>query len=487
MIGSLFSFYVTKHKIISLILIISIFIFVLIIAILKHKLKYFIIPVLTFIFSCSFYNISINNFNKSVETVPATITARIYSISNEDNGVLRVKADECKFDGKNVNTNINVLIYDSQSIFANIEVGRIISFTPNKFYKSDLEYNNSTPNAKMFYENLKYTVTCKYEDVSFYELDKTFVEKIKEHVKDNLAGNLTNENVEIAYSALFGDKDYISEEQYSAYRLSGIAHVLAVSGLHVSIIVSILITILSLFRTNGWLKFVIVALFLGLYAYICNFSVSVIRASIMSLMAMLALLLGKEYDPLTAVGFAGIIIFLINPLCIYDISFLMSFACALGIILFSKPISIALQKAKITKRVADAIALSSATLISLIFISAYYFHNFNAISLIANILLIPVFTIAFSIVFVVSLLSLIFSSITVILSPINYIFDFINVVATVLGNLKYANLTTIQFNFIVIPIYFILLFIISRICVARDKNKVIISLPILAIMLLFLI
>ena len=115
------------------------------------------------------------------------------------------------------------------------------------------------------------------------------------------------------------------------------------------------------------------------------------------------------------------------------------------------------------------------------------FNNFNAISLIANILLIPVFTIAFSIVFVVSLLSLIFSSITVILSPINYIFDFINVVATVLGNLKYANLTTIQFNFIVIPIYFILLFIISRICVARDKNKVIISLPILAIMLLFLI
>lgn len=487
MIGILFAFYITKYKVVSLIAIFFIFAIVVTIAVIKRKIVYLLIPVFAFIFACSIFNISVNSFNNNANINPTNIYCRVYSISSVDNGIIRVKADNCKFDGKGYKTNINILIYDDESNFKNVEIGSVISFKPIKFYKSDLEYNSSIPNSKMFSDNLKYTATCNIDNLMVQKIDKTFVEKIKQNIKDNLSGNLSNENVEIAYSALFGDKELLSEEQYSAYRLSGIAHLLAVSGLHVTIIVAIISKILSLMKVKGWANLIVISIFLLLYAYVCNFSVSVVRASVMSIILLLSVLLGREYDSLTSIGFAGIIIFCMNPLCVFDISFLMSFSCVLGIVLFSKPFSMVLQKAKMPNKVADAFAISASTLLTLMVISAFYFNNFNVISLIANVIIIPIFTIVFSVVFVVSLMSLIIPFITVVLSPLNYVFDFINVMASFLGNLNFANFSTAEVNFIGVPIYFVLLLIISRICVAKHINKLLISMPILAIMVLCLL
>ena len=486
MLGSLFAFYVTRYLAISIIVASLIFGLTITVAILKRKVKYFLIPLTAFVFAVSIFNISTYAFNKDNISKPNTIQARVYSISSTKQGYMVLKADSCKFDEKEKRTNLTIYVYDDESLFNDIEIGSIIKFKPKNFYKSDLNYHD-IPDAKMFADNLKYTATTDIESVSLLGVDKTFVEKIKQEIKTNLSGNLTNENVELAYSALFGDKELLGEEQYRAYRLSGVAHLLAVSGLHVSIIVAVISKILYLCKVKGWYNFAIIVLFLVFYAYICNFSVSVLRAGIMSLLVLLSALLHREYDPLTSIGLAGIVVFIINPLCVFDISFLMSFGCAFGIVLFSKPISIALKAMKMPNKVADAMAITLSTLLSLIIISAYFFQNFNMISIIANLIIIPIFTMAFSVVFVVSLLSLIVPHIAVVLNPFNYIFDLINIFATTLGNFKYANISTTALNFIAVPVYFALLFMISRICVAKHTNKIIISLSILAILALCLL
>jgi len=231
----------------------------------------------------------------------------------------------------------------------------------------------------------------------------------------------------------------------------------------------------------------LVSAFLLAYSYICGFTSSVLRASIMAIISLLAVKFGREYDPLTAIGFAGIVIFLTNPLCMFDISFLMSFGCALGIVLFNKPIKLALTKIKIPNKIADSLSITISTLLALIVINAVFFRNLNVISLIANVIIIPIFAFAFSVVFIVSLFALIIPHVSIILVPINYLFDLVNVIATTLGNLSFANITTAGLNFIAIPIYFVLIFMISRICIATRYNKVTISLLLLAILVLCLV
>ena len=202
---------------------------------------------------------------------------------------------------------------------------------------------------------------------------------------------------------------------------------------------------------------------------------------------LLAPMFFREYDTLSSIALSGIIIYLINPLSAFDPGFLMSFACVIGIAILNKPITNALNHCKLPKWLVDSLSISASTMIALVFIMAHFFNTFNAISLIANLILIPIFTFAFVIVFIVSIISLVLPFVTIVLYPINYVFDFINIVATILGNLPISNFLTISFDYIAILLYMLLLLFISRICVANRRTKVILSLPTVALMVLCLL
>ena len=486
LLGTVFSFYFLKEIAFTITLSITIALALLLLAIYKKKPQYFLVPLISFIVGIGMYHLSIFNFNKTVDYVPTSIQARIYNVSNESNGMIAVECDSCVFDDNKINDNISLYIYDDSGLFENVEVGSIIKFKPYRFYKSDLFYYE-TPNTSIYSKDLKYSVSVLMKDVTYIKTDKTFAEIIREKVKDNLYLGLTNENAEIAYSALFGDKDLLSDKQYSAYKLSGVAHLLAVSGLHVGIIVAILNKLCKWLKVKKWYKFSLVAVFLLLYAYLCGFSISIVRASIMSLVLLLAGIFQREYDSFNSISIAGIVIFFMNPLCIFDVGFLLSFSCVIGITMLYKPIRRAFAKAHIPKVVADSVAISLSTTIAIVFIMAYYFKTLNVISIIANVILIPIFTLAFEIIFVVSIISLFLPFVSYILYPVNYILSFINIIATILGNLAISNFNTLEFNFIAIVIYFVLLLFLGRFCTARYQYKMLTALPIVALLFYCLI
>ncbi len=486
LLGSVFSFYAPKNTVLTIITTISIAVALTIIAILKKKPQYVLVPVIAFGVGLGLYNLAVFNFNKSVDYTPSSIQARIYNIVDEYDGMIKVEADSLKFDDKKINDNIIIYIYDNDGLFENIEIGSLIEFEPYRFYKSDLFYYD-TPSSSLYEDDLKYTTSAFMINVKHISTDKTFAEAIRERVKDNLELGLTNENAEIAYSALFGDKDLLSDKQYSVYKLSGVAHLLAVSGLHVGIIVGILNLIFKKLKVKGWLKFFVTAVFLMLYMYICDYSVSIIRATIMSLILLLSQILHKQYDSFNSISVAGIVIFLINPFCVFDVAFLLSFSCVIGITMLYRPIRRALAKTHMNAKIRDAAAISLATSIAIVMIMAFYFRTLNVISLIANVILIPIFTVAFSIVFVVSIVSIPFSIVSYVLMPVDYIFNLINLIATTLGNLSISNFNTIEFNYIAIIIYFVLLLFISRFCTAKYQYKIVSALPIVALLFYCLI
>ena len=478
LLGSVFAFYINTHKLVASLIALFILALLIVVSLWKNKAKYLFIPLVAFVIGCLAYNLAVLNFNSTnLVKTPETIQVRISNISSERNGVMMVEADSCIFDDVECDGNLRLYIHDSTGLFENIAVGNIIKFKPYKFYKTDLFYYD-TPNARTYAKNLKYTTIVYAYNIEYISTDKNIAEQFKNNVKDNLSLGLSNENVEIVYSALFGDKDLLSNKKYSAYKLSGVAHLLAVSGLHVGIIVAILNFIFNKLNANKWAKFVFISLFLGLYAYLCGFSISVVRASIMALVLMFARNTGRQYDSLNSIGIAGIVIFIINPLCIFDVGFLLSFACVLGITLFYATFSALFQHTKMNKKLADSLAISLATSLSFLIIMKCYFKTVNAISLVANVILIPIFTFGFTFVFILSLLSLVVRQIAYLMYPANYIFDFINLSANILGHLPISNFETIDVAFISILVYFVLLLFLSRFCTAKKSHKLLASVPI---------
>ena len=140
-----------------------------------------------------------------------------------------------------------------------------------------------------------------------------------------------------AKALLLGDGSDLTYEEDTAFKVSGIRHIIAVSGLHVSILFSVIYLISGRRRVMTVLLGAPVVL---LFAAVAGFNPSVTRACIMQILMMAALLFDREYDPPTALSFAALCMLAVNPLVITSVSFQLSVGCMAGIFLFSERIRI---------------------------------------------------------------------------------------------------------------------------------------------------
>lgn len=137
---------------------------------------------------------------------------------------------------------------------------------------------------------------------------------------------MTPEGFALLAGLLFGEKNYIDEDAYEGFRQSGMAHIFAVSGLHVGLLYAVLLKL-----TRTWRKDVSFFLMLGIlvtYAALSNFSISVLRASGMTLAALLSGPLRCRYDLTSAASGAALLLMTANPYQLFDAGFQLSFLAA---------------------------------------------------------------------------------------------------------------------------------------------------------------
>ena len=161
-------------------------------------------------------------------------------------------------------------------------------------------------------------------------LDK--VAHLRRWLTEALEATFPKDVFPFAQALLLGDTSAIDYETDTEFKISGIRHVIAVSGLHVSILVALLSAV-TFHR-----RFVTVPVGLAvlvLFAALAGFSPSVSRACIMAGLMLLAMLFGREYDGPTALAFAAGVMLLCNPLVITSVSFQLSVASVAGIYLFT--------------------------------------------------------------------------------------------------------------------------------------------------------
>ncbi len=225
--------------------------------------------------------------------------------------------------------------------------------------------------------------------------------RIREQIFNNFSKYMTESNADIASALLFSHKNDWESEDRTIFTKLGVAHIFAVSGMHISLMASILYFVLKKLKAGKILRFLCTALALGIYAYVCGFSPATQRALLMFLYMGLAGILFRPYHSIFALSFAGLIILAINPLTLYSASFIFSFSAMLGIILLAKRIrsfflsrhffkAIYSHRLKsFLRQVFSLLSISISAQIAVLLPSIYYYGQINLTSLLFNLLLIP--------------------------------------------------------------------------------------------------
>lgn len=191
---------------------------------------------------------------------------------------------------------------------------------------------------------------------------------------------------------LLGDSSLLSYQEDTAFRVSGIRHIIAVSGLHVSILFSL---VYSLVGKHRYLTALICIPVLFLFAAVVGFTPSIVRACIMQTLMMIALLLKREPDPPTALAFAALVILMINPMMITSVSLQLSVGCVMGILLFSRRISTFLLKrlgwptgrslrARLARWFSGSVAVTASAMAITTPLVAVYFGMVSVIGVVTN-------------------------------------------------------------------------------------------------------
>ena len=468
--GILVKNFISKQTIITIIGIVIVLGILLFYSILHKKFKYFVIIGLTFILGFSIYGVYINTrTHKAPNMCENTAVGTVASIKTYDD-CLGLLLEDVKVGDNKLDYNVNLYYYNTyQEGYIKLDIGSKISFNiesqgvPDQFNKEGLPHTyNFKNNIGAEFET--YEVTLLNEKASI----KT---SLLGRIRENLRLGLNNLNGEMIYSAMFGDKSELNHDLYDSYKSSGVAHLLAVSGLHVGLVVALLNWLMKKCRVKGWWRVGVIGILLVGYAYLCGFSYSIIRASIMAMVLMIAPLLFSEYDLLSSICFAGSLILLIDPIAVFDLSALLSFGCVLGIAMLYPIFKHWLHKVPVKGGIKDAFSISLATIVSTFAVMTYFFGYIQPIGLISNILIIPIFGVLFTITFIVTMLSLVLPFLSFALILLNPLFEWLNWFIIFIANHTKSILIP-NINFLSVLLFFVVIAFASKFNLKKGITKI---------------
>ncbi|MBS4173601.1 DNA internalization-related competence protein ComEC/Rec2 [Bacillus sp. FJAT-49736] len=215
--------------------------------------------------------------------------------------------------------------------------------------------------------------------VKLKRMREAALEKIEQQYPDAI--------IPYAKALLFGDRFDFEDKDYSLYQRLGIVHLLAISGLHISLIYMGFFYILirtGVTRETGY-KFII--FFLPIYAILCGANPPVIRASIMLIIILLSSHSKLSLTSIDGLSISFLLFMMINPFILFHIGFQLSFIVSLSILLSSQTI---LSRYK--NGVKQLLLISFISQISSLPIIVYHFYQISIVSILSNLFFVPLYS-----------------------------------------------------------------------------------------------
>ncbi len=212
--------------------------------------------------------------------------------------------------------------------------------------------------------------------------------KVKNLFLNVFESHLDGDELAIASALVLGDKSLLSQDVRKSFSAAGAMHVLAVSGLHIGIILEMLLFLFGripkLFSKN---RAIIVSLvILWCYAMIIGFPPSVVRATLMFSVLSIGRMNSEQSDSLNILFFSAFLMLLFDPILLYDIGFQLSYLAMFGIFTIYKPIAVLFYiRNKWLRKLWEGTAIGIAAQLVTFPLTLYYFHQFPNYFLLTNI------------------------------------------------------------------------------------------------------
>ncbi len=310
--------------------------------------------------------------------------------------------------------------------------------------------------ALISYGLTTYSVANPYQRT--YDPDVGLRGVVLRYVRWYLTMFLSPKNADILYTMMFGDKSVLSWWTIQEFNATGLAHILAVSGFHVDLFYLIVSCLLKLCRVPKRAHIWMITPLLLFYGYLCGWRYAVLRAVIMCLIYAFARHRLVVADALSALSLAAVIILIIYPYALFSASFLLSFACVLGINLWYDTF----YRIVPVKSVAMYLAVTAGSLPFLL----YFFGREPIFGLVANVILLPLLVVSFYIgIFAVS--TFVCGAVLWIVEPL---LNFVRWITQAVGRLSWA-VVHISHGLPAIFVYFCASIILSRFIFLKPKVK----------------
>ena len=241
---------------------------------------------------------------------------------------------------------------------------------------------------------------CLYatEQMSVTKGEMPFPQKLQQRICEKIDRLYTGQTAALVKALLTGKRHEISYETSNELSVCGLSHAVAVSGMHVSILIT-LVGLLCGYQPK--LMSVIGIPVVILFMLMTGASASVCRAAAMQILMLLSPIMRRERDGLTALGAAAIILLAENPWCIASVSFQLSFAAVAGLMLFSDPMQkrmMAWRKhpGKLFHAVVSGISATVGATVLTLPLMMFYFGTVSIVAPVMNLLVLWAVTGVFS-------------------------------------------------------------------------------------------
>ncbi len=286
-----------------------------------------------------------NNYDKISSKIPEEITlqALVVSDGTEKDYKYTYTIEVNTINGKKLEKSIQLILDIKKNKIKNKcpKFGDVVEIT-GVYEEPNIARNYKGFDYKQYLKskNIYGTIDCvQYEIIANNKINiiSNIINYVQNNIKENMSNILDEEQGALCIGILIGDRENISDITEDNFKKSNLTHMLAVSGSHITYIIVALTTLLS--KTNRKFSLIITIIFLLFFTVLTGFTASVLRASIMGILTLLASILHRKSDTINNLGISSIIILLYNPYLLVDAGFLLSYAGTIGIIFFSKKIS----------------------------------------------------------------------------------------------------------------------------------------------------
>ncbi|NLO99768.1 MAG: DNA internalization-related competence protein ComEC/Rec2 [Clostridiaceae bacterium] len=391
---------VNKYQIWGIIsLVLSLLIFILVYRPLRENVSVFVLLVIPFLISgYVLHSINKNYYDYSCiewEGKRVSVKGALHNEPEYIDGKVRFILNVDEIDNSIIKKNIKiqVSIYSDDSI-TGLEYGSVVNIAGEiKIPPGRRNFGGFNTRKFLASRGVSGTMSIPEKELTICDGNRaSWLKKTGYKLRHNIINTLDNcisaNESSVLAGMLIGYTAEMPEEMEEDFRRAGLSHVMAVSGANIAFLLAPLLWLLKKVGFNPRWSSVLAFPAMLFYVFATGMEASVVRAAIMAGVILTGMLLWRKADIYCSLAVSAIIILLNNSFMLFDLGFILSFAATMSLVIFYKPVFCRLP-VKIPKIIRDTLAGTVAAQLGVIPVIAYSFNTLSIISVLTNLLIVP--------------------------------------------------------------------------------------------------